>query len=186
MRARPCVCVLLMHEGNDSQLLCLNREHIWRKGRGKDSKEKWRKEENMLAYHKVNVISCLFVLQYSISDSGAALENIWKTASLPCTRRQSYLCMLLQIAWTWMLFVWFVQLHALRLLCFYAYMILFSRFICARLHVKWIESFLVCFPWNSEWKSCSDLGRLELFMILELIIQKSPQTETLFQSMWKE
>lgn len=95
-----CVCVLLMHWDNDSQLLCLNREHIWRKGRGKDSKKKQRKEENMLAYHKVNVISCLFVLQYSISDSGAALENIWKTVSLPCICRQSYLCILLQIAWT--------------------------------------------------------------------------------------
>ncbi len=37
----------------------------------------------MLAYHKFNVISCLFVLKYSISDSGGALENIWKDCITP-------------------------------------------------------------------------------------------------------
>lgn len=41
------------------------------------------------------------------------------------------------------------------------------------------ESFLVFSAAQRE-KSRSDAGRLELFVILELIMQKSPQTEMLF------
>ena len=32
----------------------------------------------MLAYHKFNMKLYLFVLKFEISDSGAAMENIWK------------------------------------------------------------------------------------------------------------
>lgn len=83
------VRVFMMQRGNDSQLPCLNREHIWREGGEEIPKRSKGKEEWMSAFRRFNVISCSFVLKYSISDSGAALENIWRDTVTPirtCTQ----------------------------------------------------------------------------------------------------